>query len=201
MSYWANHLLAGRPTSPITLCLCKKKFLRYSCVQGKFPLAGKYGPDLFLRIQMVSLCLCSLGASLPWWLQPASCDSAEAPRALLAHWHVFPAFSCWPRGTCHIGNNVGKLWGCQGEQQAEAKRKPAEPSPFKSWKSAHYQRCQPPPPGWKGIIGGNSSSLTAWQPRAYSHPFLRLTICPTTRGKVPQEKTTHEDIAPDSERG
>lgn len=29
--------------------------------------------------------------------------------SLIADWHVFPEFSCWPRGTCHIGNNVSKL--------------------------------------------------------------------------------------------
>lgn len=45
--------------------------------------------------------------------------------SLMADWHVFPESSCWPRGTCHIGNNVSKLWSCQGEQQAKAKRKPA----------------------------------------------------------------------------
>lgn len=29
--------------------------------------------------------------------------------SLMAGWHVFPEFLCWPRGTCHTGSNVSKL--------------------------------------------------------------------------------------------
>lgn len=117
-----NHYLDSMTTSPLFL-LEKKPPMLLQCRMG-IPLAGKkLRHRLFLSKPVSPLPRVGCGGSIQL---DVSLLKLQEP-SLTADWHVFPEFSCWPRGTCHIGNNVSKLQSCQGEQQAKAKRKPAEP--------------------------------------------------------------------------
>lgn len=75
----------------------------------EIPLAGKTWARAILRVGMSEPVSPVPGVDCGHYIQlDVSLPKLQRP-SLMAGWLVFPESLCWPRGTCHIGNNVSKL--------------------------------------------------------------------------------------------
>lgn len=98
-------------TTSQTMLLLRKENNSYvtSVWNGNFHLLAKPRRGLFLTVQMSEpVSPLPEGRSAVATELHVSLLKLQGP-CLMADWQVFAEFSCWPRGTWHLGNNVSKL--------------------------------------------------------------------------------------------